>query len=133
RCSSPLTAGVLSCAPPTSMEKDFDRWNRHKKKINDAADRPFYHAREIWWCAVGIIAREHLDCGILYPSHVLSPQVDRSSANDGFCAALLFDKVQHYFPAQSDYPQPIPHHLRQSDKEQRVLPDRAILLLLAVG
>jgi hypothetical protein len=23
------------------MEKDFDRWNRHKKKVNDVADRPF--------------------------------------------------------------------------------------------
>jgi hypothetical protein len=36
------------------MEKDFDRWNRHKKKVNDTASRPFFHAREIWWCAVGV-------------------------------------------------------------------------------
>ena len=36
------------------MEKDFDRWNRHKKKVTDVADRPFYHTREIWWCAVGV-------------------------------------------------------------------------------
>src|SRR5436189_4340574 len=43
------------------MEKDFDRWNRHKKKANDAADRPFYHAREIWWCAVGVNVGNELD------------------------------------------------------------------------
>src|SRR5436190_24202915 len=45
----------------TSMEKDFDRWNRHKKHINDAGDRPFYHAREIWWCAVGVNVGNELD------------------------------------------------------------------------
>ena len=43
------------------MEKDFDRCNRHKKKVNDAADRPFYHAREIWWCAVGVNVGNELD------------------------------------------------------------------------
>ena len=43
------------------MKKDFDRWNRHKKKVNDAADRPFYHAREIWWCAVGVNVGNELD------------------------------------------------------------------------
>jgi hypothetical protein len=43
------------------MEKDFDRWNRHKKKVNDVADRPFYHTREIWWCAVGDNVGNELD------------------------------------------------------------------------
>src|SRR5438105_794350 len=45
----------------TSMEKDFDRWNRHKKKVNDISDRPFYHTREIWWCAVGVNVGNELD------------------------------------------------------------------------
>jgi mRNA-degrading endonuclease toxin of MazEF toxin-antitoxin module len=40
------------------MQKDFDRWNRSKKKIDDAADRPFYHAREIWWCAAVNVGNE---------------------------------------------------------------------------
>src|SRR5256885_11339379 len=43
------------------MEKDFDRWYRNKKKINDTAERPFYHAREIWWCAVGVNVGNELD------------------------------------------------------------------------
>ena len=43
------------------MEKDFDRWNRHKKNVNNAAARPFYHAREIWWCAVGVNVGNELD------------------------------------------------------------------------
>ncbi|MDO8521907.1 MAG: type II toxin-antitoxin system PemK/MazF family toxin [bacterium] len=36
------------------MTKDFDGWNENKKKINQRADSPFYHEREIWWCTFGI-------------------------------------------------------------------------------
>jgi mRNA-degrading endonuclease toxin of MazEF toxin-antitoxin module len=36
-------------------------WNRKKKHIDAAADRPFYHAREIWWCAVGVNIGNELD------------------------------------------------------------------------
>ena len=43
------------------MQKNFDRWNRSKKKINAADARPFYHAREIWWCAVGVNIGNELD------------------------------------------------------------------------
>lgn len=43
------------------MAKDFDRWNREKKGINAVAERPFYHAREIWWCAVGVNVGNELD------------------------------------------------------------------------
>ncbi len=43
------------------MEKDFDRWNGSKKNIHAAAKRPFYHAREIWWCAVGVNIGNELD------------------------------------------------------------------------
>ncbi len=34
--------------------KDFDKWNSQKKQINDRAKTPFYHEREIWWCALGV-------------------------------------------------------------------------------
>lgn len=34
--------------------KDFDKWNTCKKKLHYDKDRPFYHEREIWWCATGI-------------------------------------------------------------------------------
>ena len=43
------------------MEKDFDRWNRSKKNIHANRERPFYHAREIWWCAVGVNVGNELD------------------------------------------------------------------------
>lgn len=35
-------------------EQDFDKWNEKKKKIHNRADAPFFHEREIWWCALGI-------------------------------------------------------------------------------
>jgi mRNA-degrading endonuclease toxin of MazEF toxin-antitoxin module len=41
--------------------KDFDKWGRKKKEIHAAADRPFYHAREIWWCAVGVNIGNEID------------------------------------------------------------------------
>jgi mRNA interferase MazF len=43
------------------MHKDFDRWNRHKKSLHDTGQRPFYHAREIWWCSVGVNIGNELD------------------------------------------------------------------------
>ncbi len=36
------------------MKKDFDGWNREKKKLNDSVRRPFFKEREIWWCAAGL-------------------------------------------------------------------------------
>jgi len=36
------------------MKKDFDGWNKSKKQIDQRAEAPFYHEREIWWCSLGI-------------------------------------------------------------------------------
>ncbi|MFH1170429.1 MAG: type II toxin-antitoxin system PemK/MazF family toxin [Candidatus Vogelbacteria bacterium] len=36
------------------MEKDFDQWNERKKGLHDRDRVPFYHEREIWWCALGV-------------------------------------------------------------------------------
>ncbi len=36
------------------MEKDFDGWNEVKKKTNDTEFIDFVHAREVWWCSLGI-------------------------------------------------------------------------------
>jgi mRNA-degrading endonuclease toxin of MazEF toxin-antitoxin module len=41
--------------------KDFDKWGRKKKEIHAAGERPFYHAREIWWCAVGVNVGNEID------------------------------------------------------------------------
>ena len=35
------------------MQKDFDTWNTAKKKIHTSR-APFAHAREIWWCSLGV-------------------------------------------------------------------------------
>lgn len=43
------------------MHKDFDRWHEHKQELDAAAPRPFYHAREIWWCAVGVNVGNEID------------------------------------------------------------------------
>jgi mRNA-degrading endonuclease toxin of MazEF toxin-antitoxin module len=35
------------------MQKDFDKWNKEKKKTN--AEQPrLYTVREIWWCRLGV-------------------------------------------------------------------------------
>lgn len=34
--------------------KDFDNWNIEKKRINDTSPPLFFHAREVWWCKLGI-------------------------------------------------------------------------------
>jgi len=53
--------GLRVLHSPYDMQKDFDGWNRSKRKIHQAAERPFYHAREIWWCTVGINVGNELD------------------------------------------------------------------------
>jgi mRNA interferase MazF len=38
------------------MTKDFDKWNKVKKNINNKnINRElFYHEREVWWCNLGV-------------------------------------------------------------------------------
>lgn len=45
----------------SSMQKDFEQWSEEKKKLHKDAPRPFYHPREIWWCAVGVNVGNELD------------------------------------------------------------------------
>ena len=36
------------------MEKDFDGWNKKKKELEvNNKNIPFFHERDIWWCAIG--------------------------------------------------------------------------------
>lgn len=44
--------GVLLCYN-LKMQKDFDGWNKKKKKVHNRADTPFFNTREIWWSALG--------------------------------------------------------------------------------
>ena len=36
------------------MKKDFDKWNKKKKQLENREDTPFYHEREVWWCSLGV-------------------------------------------------------------------------------
>lgn len=36
------------------MEKDFQKWHIKKSQVDGIARRPFFHEREIWWCALGL-------------------------------------------------------------------------------
>lgn len=43
------------------MEKDFDNWNREKKKINRYDGPVLFHEREIWWCSIGLNVGDEQD------------------------------------------------------------------------
>lgn len=44
------------------MEKDFDRWNATKKKINGRDDeRLFFHDGEVWWVHLGVNVGYEID------------------------------------------------------------------------
>ena len=36
------------------MNKNFDKWNNRKKEINDTVFNSYVHAREVWWCSIGV-------------------------------------------------------------------------------
>lgn len=37
------------------MEKDFDEWNKEKKKLHQIGHEHLrFHEREIWWCSLGV-------------------------------------------------------------------------------
>ena len=36
------------------MQKDFDRWNEKKKRINRSAFIDYVNEREVWWCTLGV-------------------------------------------------------------------------------
>ncbi len=35
------------------MKKDFQKWHRQKSEIHNDKTRPFFHEREVWFCAIG--------------------------------------------------------------------------------
>lgn len=36
------------------MRKDFDAWNKNKKRIHAENENKLYHEREVWWCSLGV-------------------------------------------------------------------------------
>ncbi len=54
------------------MEKDFDKWNTQKKKIDLEAENKLYTVREIWWCSLGLnIGSEQDGTGVYFDRPVL--------------------------------------------------------------
>lgn len=52
-------------------KKDFDTWNNQKKRVDRILHKQ-YHARDIWWCSLGInIGFEQDGTGIDYQRPVL--------------------------------------------------------------
>jgi mRNA-degrading endonuclease toxin of MazEF toxin-antitoxin module len=54
------------------MQKDFDNWNEKKKVIHNIDENKLYHARELWWCSLGVnIGSEQDGSGEKYDRPVL--------------------------------------------------------------
>lgn len=54
------------------MQKDFDNWNSRKKEINKKGENKLYHARELWWCSLGVnVGSEQDGSGEKYDRPVL--------------------------------------------------------------
>ncbi len=34
--------------------KDFDSWNKEKKRLQERKQELFFHEREVWWCKLGV-------------------------------------------------------------------------------
>lgn len=43
------------------MQKDFDRWNHEKKRLNAADARLYFHDGEIWWVHLGVNVGYEID------------------------------------------------------------------------
>ncbi len=81
------------------MEKDFDGWNRNKKKIQKSPKAPFYHEREIWWCAVGVNVGNEIDgTGELHDRPVLVLRAFNAETFFGICLIGHPRTGKYYFP-----------------------------------
>ncbi|MGB4076517.1 MAG: type II toxin-antitoxin system PemK/MazF family toxin [Minisyncoccia bacterium] len=43
------------------MEKEFDDWNKEKKRIDAKRAFTYAHPREVWWCSLGINVGAEID------------------------------------------------------------------------
>jgi mRNA interferase MazF len=81
------------------MEKDFDAWNIKKKAINSDLPRIFCHAREIWWCSIGInVGFEQDGTGEYFDRPII---VIRAFSRNVFWGAALTSRPKKgtfYFP-----------------------------------
>lgn len=45
---------ILSSDKLVIMQKDFDKWNEHKKAIDGTNADLYFYERDIWWCSLGV-------------------------------------------------------------------------------
>lgn len=50
----PGSAARRVCVVESLDMKDFDGWNERKKAISASTFDDYVHAREVWWCAIGV-------------------------------------------------------------------------------
>jgi len=84
------------------MEKNFDAWNERKKTVHRDAQRPFYHAREIWWCSVGVNIGNEIDgTGERQDRPVLVICAFNAQTFFGVCLIGHDRQGEYYFPVGS--------------------------------
>ncbi|MEK7105191.1 MAG: type II toxin-antitoxin system PemK/MazF family toxin [Patescibacteria group bacterium] len=44
------------------MEKDFNKWNEHKKRLEKIQQPFLFKQGEVWWCSIGVNVAEE-SCG----------------------------------------------------------------------
>lgn len=79
------------------MEKDFDKWNNIKKKLENKNKKFFFKEGEIWWMSVGVnIANESCGKGETFRRPVL---ILRKLSGNSFIGIPLSskDKVGTWF------------------------------------
>lgn len=81
------------------MAKDFDGWSVDKKRLDATAGRPFYHAREIWWCSVGVNVGNELDgTGREHDRPVIVLRPFNAETFFGICLVGHAKTGRYYFP-----------------------------------
>ena len=43
------------------MRKDFDEWNKDKKRLHKGNGKAYAYPREVWWCALGLNIGAEID------------------------------------------------------------------------
>jgi len=72
------------------MEKDFDKWNNTKKRLEEKIEKFFFKEGEIWWMSVGInIANESCGKGEIFRRPVL---IIRKLSGNSFIGLPLSSK-----------------------------------------
>lgn len=72
-----------------SETKDFDKWNREKKKLHFEKQRPFFDTREVWFAHLGVnVGYEQDGSG----QDSLRPVVILKKFNNEVCWVLPFTK-----------------------------------------